>query len=558
MFLPTTKDEARQKGWHQLDIILITGDTYIDSPNIGIAIIGNVLFQAGYKVGIIAQPIDEEVTRLGEPSLFWGISAGSFDSMVANYTATNKRRNQDDLTPGGYNNKRPDRASIYYSNLIRRYFKATRPIILGGIEASTRRIAHYDYWDDKIRRSILFDSKADILVYGMAERTIIQLAEFISQGKDYRDIRGICYISKSTKEDYQVLPSYEEVKDDKNAFIKMFRIFYKNCDPLTAKGLTQRHGDRYLIHNPPSIYLNQQEIDSIYELHYERDIHPYYKKEGSVRAMDTIKYSITSHRGCYGECNFCSISIHQGRTVISRSMDSLLKEAKYITSLKGFKGIINDVGGPTANMYAIECNKKLVSGICKDKSCLSPVICKNLNIDHINQILLLRKIKEIKGIKKIFISSGIRHDMILEDKRNGINFLDELVKYHISGQLKIAPEHIQDNILKLMRKPPKSYLLEFKKTFDLINQKYNKKQFLTYYFISAHPGCQLSDMYKLREFIKKELKIRPQQVQIFTPLPSTYSSLMYYTERDPFSGKSIFVEKKMKNKERQKEVITIS
>ncbi|MCX8069074.1 MAG: YgiQ family radical SAM protein [Thermodesulfovibrionales bacterium] len=555
MFLPTTREEICAKSWHHLDIILITGDTYIDSPNIGIAIIGNILSQSGYKVGIIAQPDDEEITRLGEPRLFWGVSAGSFDSMVANYTATKKRRNQDDLTPGGYNNRRPDRASIYYTNLIRRYFKATRPIVLGGIEASIRRIAHYDYWDDKVRRSILFDSKADIIVYGMAEKTIIQLADFINQGRDIREIRGICYISKEPVDNYQLLPSYEEVREDKKSFIEMFKLFYENNDPLTAKGLCQRHGDRYLIQNPPSFYPSQQELDNIYQLSYEREVHPFYKRKGNVKAMETIRYSITSHRGCYGECNFCSISIHQGRTVISRSIKSILKEAENLTQIKGFRGIISDVGGPTANMYGIECKKKLLSGACKDRNCLSPTICERLDVNHSRQMTLLNEMRLIKGIKKIFIASGIRHDMILEDKKMGINYLKEIVQNHISGQLKIAPEHSEDYILKLMRKPSISYLIEFKKIFDMLNKECNKKQFLTYYFIAAHPGCQISHMNKLKGLLVKELKLMPEQVQIFTPLPSTYSSLMYYTEIDPFSGRKIFVEKNTKNKERQKAVI---
>ncbi|HIJ60933.1 MAG TPA: YgiQ family radical SAM protein [Nitrospirae bacterium] len=555
MFLPTTKDEVIQRGWNQLDIILITGDTYIDSPHIGIAIIGNLLYKAGYKVGIIAQPLEDEIKRLGEPRLFWGVSAGSIDSMVANYTAIKKKRKQDDLTPAGKNDRRPDRASIYYTNLIKRHYKKTKPIVLGGIEASLRRIAHYDYWDDTIRRSILFDSKADILVYGMAEQTIINLAEYISKNKKIDDLRGICYISKKGREDYLPLPPFEKVRQDIQSFIDMFNIFYENNDPLTAKGLFQRHNDRYLIHNPPAFYPTQEQIDSFFELDYERDVHPFYKKQGYVRALDTIRFSITSHRGCYGECSFCSISIHQGRRVISRSIRSILKEVEEITHLKDFNGIISDVGGPTANMYGIDCQKKSIYGGCKGKCCLYPTICKKLNIDHHAQIKLLKKIRSLSGIKRVFVASGLRYDMILNDKKNGINYLHEIIQHHVSGQLKIAPEHTEGEVLSLIRKPSKEYLLEFKKHFDLLNKRLNKNQFLTYYFMSAHPGCEMSHMYKLKQALIRELKMIPEQVQIFTPLPSTYSSLMYYTERNPFTGEKIFVEKNLKKKQRQKDII---
>ena len=558
MFLQTTKEEIQKLGWDRLDIILVTGDAYLDSSFIGVAVIGKVLLNVGYKVGIIAQPdihSEKDITRLGEPQLFWGVTGGAVDSMVANYTALKKPKRNDDFTPGGNNDKRPNRASIVYSNLIRRYFKNTKPIVLGGIEASLRRIAHYDYWDNTVRKSILFDANADILAYGMAEKAVVELAGRLKENLDFRDLKGICYISNEQKDGFILLPSYEEVKSDKLKFIEMFNLFYSNNDPITAKGLSQKQGTRYLIQNPPSPNLTEKEIDAVYDLDYERDVHPYYKKQGSVKALETIKFSIASHRGCYGECNFCSLTVHQGKTVISRSLPSIVKEAEKISKIKNFKGYISDVGGPTANMYGIECRKKTKSGSCENKRCLYPGHCKKLEINHEKQIKLLKRLRHIEGIKKIFVASGIRYDMVLEDGKYGRAYLEEIIRHHISGQLKIAPEHTELKILKSMGKPPIEYLQKFKDAFQEINKKTGKKQFLTYYFIAAHPGCDYSDMQRLHKFIKKELKINPKQVQIFTPLPSTYSTLMYYTQIDPFTGNKIFVEKDMRKKEEQKEKI---
>ncbi|MEW5744225.1 MAG: YgiQ family radical SAM protein [Nitrospirota bacterium] len=556
MFLPTTQEEMQQRGWEDLDIILVTGDTYIDSPYIGVAVIGTLLARAGYRVGVIAQPEvngGADIARLGEPRLFWGITAGSVDSMVANYTALKKRRNSDDFTPGGKNTRRPDRATIAYANLIRRYFKHTRPLVLGGIEASLRRIAHYDYWDDGVRRSVLFDAKADILVYGMGEKAILEIARKLDRQEGIRDIRGICYSAKEPKEGYLVLPSCEEVKRDKAAFIEMFRLFYENSDPLTAKGLCQQQDTRYLVQNPPAWGPTEEELDAIHDMPFERDVHPYYKKQGVVRALDTIQFSITTHRGCYGECNFCAIAVHQGRTIHSRSSASILREAKALTRLPGFKGTVTDAGGPTANMYAIECEKKLSKGSCRNRRCLFPARCKQLKVNHARQRELLRQLRAVPGIKHLFIASGIRYDMIMEDSVCGAAYLRDLVEHHVSGQLKIAPEHTEDAVLKKMGKPGKEYLLAFKDAFDTLNRKLGKKQFLTYYLIAAHPGCDARDMERLRAFTSRELKITPEQVQIFTPLPSTWSALMYYTGADPFTGERIFVEKDMKKKERQKE-----
>lgn len=559
MFLPTTMEEVRKLGWDSLDIILVSGDTYIDSSYNGSALIGKWLYKHGFKVGIIAQPdinSDKDIKRLGEPNLYWAVSAGCVDSMVANYTATKKKRKSDDFTPGGENIRRPDRASIIYTNLIKRFFKnGNAPVVLGGIEASLRRITHYDYWSNNLRRPLIFDAKADILSYGMGEKSMLALAQALKGGREWRNIRGLSYIAKEKKDSYLELPSFEECVKDKREFVKAFDIFYHNCDSITAKGLCQLCGDRYLIQNPPSENFTSEELDSIYSMDFERDVHPYYKAMGEVRALDTIRTSVTTHRGCYGECNFCAIAIHQGRTVISRSQDSIVKEVKEIAFAPKFKGYIADVGGPTANMYDIECSKKLKVGACQDKRCLYPHKCPALKIDHNSQIELLDKLKNIDKIKKIFIASGIRYDMILDDKRNGQMYLEEIIKDHVSGQMKIAPEHTEDKVLSLMGKQGKAPLKEFKEKFYKINSKLGKKQFLTYYLIAAHPGCDEKDMLDLRRFASSELRINPEQVQVFTPTPSTYSTLMYYTEMDPFTNKKLFVEKDNGKKQKQKDIL---
>lgn len=559
MFLPTTMEEVKKLGWNYLDIILISGDTYIDSSYNGSALIGKWLYKHGFKVGIIAQPdinSDVDIKRLGEPKLYWAVSAGCVDSMVANYTATKKKRRSDDFTPGGENTRRPDRASIAYTNLIKRHFKNSEvPIVLGGIEASLRRITHYDYWSNNLRRPLIFDAKADILSYGMGEKSMLELTRAIRDKKDWRNIRGLSYISKEIKEGYLELPSYENCVKDKKEFIKAFETFYHNCDSILSKGLYQKCGDRYLIQNPPSENFSSRELDAIYSMDFERDVHPYYKKMGEVRALDTIKTSVTTHRGCYGECNFCAIAIHQGRTVISRTEDSIVDEVKEITKMKKFKGNIADVGGPTANMYQVECKKKLKFGACQDRRCLYPQKCPALKIDHSKQIDLLKRLKEIDKIKKIFIASGIRYDMILDDKKCGQMYMEEIIKDHVSGQMKIAPEHTEDKVLSLMGKQGKAPLKEFKEKFYQINKKLGKKQFLTYYLIAAHPGCNEKDMLDLKRFASAELRVNPEQVQIFTPTPSTYSTLMYYTEMDPFTGKKLFVEKDNGKKQKQKDIL---
>jgi uncharacterized radical SAM protein YgiQ len=558
MFIPTTTEEAQKLGWHNFDIILVSGDSYIDSPYMGVAVIGHILMDAGYKVGIIAQPdisTGDDITRLGEPNLFWGVSAGSIDSMVSNYTASLKKRKSDDYTPGGLNNRRPDRATIVYTNLIRKFFKQTKPIVLGGMEASLRRIAHYDYWSNKIRRSILFDAKADYLLYGMADRSIIEFAGAILHGNDPKSIRGLCYINKEPIQDYYPLASYEEVSANKIAYIDSFDTFYKNNDPINAKGLVQAHGDRYLVQNPPAFSLNQEELDRIYALPYERAQHPYYEKNGKVKALETIRFSISTHRGCYGECNFCAIAVHEGRTIQWRSKESILNEVEELSNIPKFKGIIQDMGGPTANMYGFECRKKTTRGACQDKRCISPEVCTALRPNHRPQIDLLQSVRELPQVRKVFVASGLRYDLIIDDKQYGNKYLEEILAHHVSGQLKIAPEHTENKILKLMGKPDSEKLLAFQNRVDELNKKLNKNQFLTYYFIAAYPGCSDKEMQQLKNFTSEKLKINPEQVQIFTPTPSTYASVMYYTEMNPFTKEPIFVEKSITNKNRQKEIL---
>lgn len=553
MFLPTTKEEINKLGWDKPDIILISGDTYIDSPFIGTAVIGNWLTSKGFKVAVIAQPDiqTDDIARLGEPALYWGVSAGAMDSFVSNYTALNKFRNDDDLTPGGINNRRPDRASMVYTNLIRKHFKNTKPIVLGGVEASLRRIVHYDFKDNALRRSILFDAKADIISYGMGEKAMLELAEALRDGKEWRAVKGLCYIAKEAPESAIEIPSFEECKADKDNFFKAFTSFYKNETAKQPEVLYQKHADRYLVHNPRQPLLTTEELDAVYDLDYTREVHPFYAKIGKVKAQDTIKFSITTHRGCVGECNFCSIAVHQGKEVVSRSEESVLKEAEKITKLKDFKGYITDLGGPTANMFAIKCSVNGNAGNCENKRCLFPDVCENLVFGHNRQMEMLKKVSMLEGVKKVFISSGIRYDMICGDGENGQKYLDLIVDRHTSGQMKIAPEHCDDTVLALMGKPSAKQLKQFTEMFKQSNKK---NQFLTYYFIAAYPGCGEREMRNLQNFIGRNLRINPEQVQIFTPTPSTNATMMYYCEKD-LSGNKIFVEKDRNNKQKQKRII---
>lgn len=557
-YLPTTREEMDARGWDRCDVILVSGDAYIDSPFIGVAVVGRILEREGYRVGVIGQPdiATDNIMRLGEPRLFWGVSGGSVDSMVANYTATKKFRKSDDYTPGGVNNARPDRAVLAYTNLIRKHFKNTVPIVLGGIEASLRRVTHYDYWTNKLRKPVLFDAKADYLIYGMGEGAIVELPKRLERGESPLDIRGLCYIAKAPVEDYLPLPSHQECLDNKERYIDLFDIFYDNNDPISAKGLCQEVDGRFSIQNPPADYLDEGEMDAVSALPFTRELHPYHRPKGAVKCLETIKFSIMTHQGCWGECNFCAIGVHQGRTIRTRSEESILNEATQFTEYKDFKGIISDVGGPTANMYGYECTKKLKHGTCDHQRCVDDThLCKKMKVDHTRVINLLRRLREVRGIKKAFVASGVRYDLINEDKRQGYDYLKEMVRYHISGQMKVAPEHTSPHVLHLMNKPGKQTLVDFKKLYDRLNREEGKNQFLTYYLIAAHPGCTEKDMHDLKRFTTQELKMNPEQAQVFTPTPGTYSAVMYYTEMDPQTRQKIFVEKDTARKEKQKQIV---
>jgi uncharacterized radical SAM protein YgiQ len=551
MYLPVTQDEMKALGWDRPDVVLVTGDTYIDSPHIGVALIGKYLMKHGYKTAIIAQPSirdGSDISRLGEPRLFWGVSAGCVDSMVANYTATQKTRHQDDYTPGGVN-VRPDRASIVYTNLIRRYFKNTVPIVLGGIEASLRRIAHYDYSSHSIRRSVLLDAKADILAYGMAEKTVVELADKLKEAKDWRHIKGICYAAREYPETFVSLPAYEKVSSDTLSFLEMSKRFYQLANN-PVQGFIQKHKDRYLVHNPAHPPLTPAELDDCYDMAFERDAHPFYKT-GEIRALVTIRQSITTHRGCFGQCHFCAIAVHQGKSVVSRSVRSILKEADRIRQLEGFNGIITDAGGPTANMYGAGCRNNWE---CTDRHCLTPEVCSNLLFGHKRQMEMLNKLRSLPDIKRVFISSGLRHDLVTADKKYGSRYVNQLVNHHVSGQLKLAPEHVDQTVLSLMNKSPVQSLMEFKVLFEDARARSKKRVYLTYYLMAAHPGCTQEQMHSLKTFLIHTLNHIPRQIQIFTPTPSTLSTAMYYCGTD-LDGNRIYCETDQKSRQKQKAIV---
>ena len=554
MFLPISRQEVEKLGWDYIDVILISGDAYIDSPFSGIAVVGKYLLKHGFRVAVISQPdidCDKDITIFGEPRLFWGISAGCVDSMVANYTSSGKPRKQCDFTPNGINNKRPDRASIVYTTLIRRYFKNTKPIVLGGIEASLRRIAHYDFKTDKVRRSILFDAKADYIIYGMGELPVLELAKALDNNESVENIKGLCFISKDKVSNAVEMPSFEEVCTDKRAFYNMFKIFYNNSEAVSGKRLMQKTGDRYLIQNPPAYY-DDNILDEISDIEYERAVHPQIK--GKVKAIDTIKTSIISHRGCFGGCSFCAIAVHQGRRVVSRSAASIEKEVKSMVSIKWFSGTITDIGGPTGNMYMMKCKKMEKLGACTHKHCLYPEVCNGMNTDHAPLLNMLESIKNIKGVKNLFATSGIRADLAVKDKENGKRYISEIAKNYVSGQLKMAPESADLKVLKAMKKPDNSSFLEFCSLYKNYSKKYNKNQYISCYFIAAHPAESEKEAYNTRKFIEKNLDFNPEQVQIFTPTPSTWATCAYYTGLDE-DGNNIYVEKSLSKKEKYKSII---
>lgn len=564
--IPVTREEMLKLGWDQADVILVSGDAYIDSPYSGVALIGRTLVNAGYRVAILSQPDMRDplaFKKLGEPALFWGVSPGCVDSMVANYTASGKRRRQDDFTPGGENNRRPDRAAIVYSNAIRSAWKPAKPILLGGVESSLRRVSHYDFWSDKVRRPIVCDAKADALSYGMGERTVLEFADALKNGRDWRSIRGLCYMAGEKNfvlpDNAVELPSYAEVSaatdEGRKAFAEAFRLFSDNQDPVTARVLVQKVDNRYLVHNTPSPPLEQDELDAVHDVKWALDAPASIRSQGEIRALDTVRFSVTTHRGCYGGCRFCAIAVHQGRRIVSRSPESVVNEVNRFLSHPRFRGIVSDVGGPTANMYGFDCARKASAGACKNKACLFPSVCPSLKVDHRPQLKLLEKLRSLPGIRRVFVASGIRPDLVSADSACGDRYIDAIVRHHVSGQLKLAPEHVVPRVLEFMGKPGVESLLKFKRKFEAANRRFGKKQFLTYYFIAAHPGCTQADMHELKRFATRELKLNPEQVQIFTPTPLTAATCMYYTGIDPVSGRSVYVARSPGEKNRQKNVL---
>ena len=556
-FLPVTKKDMEARGWEQLDFVYVTGDAYVDHSSFGTAIISRLLESRGYKVGIIPQPDwrrKESIAVLGEPRLGFLVSAGNMDSMVNHYTVAKKHRQKDSYSPGGKMGLRPDRAVIVYSNLIRQTFKKT-PIILGGIEASLRRMAHYDYWENKVKHSILIDSGADLISYGMGEHSIIEIAEALDSGIPVAEITyvaGTVYKCKDLSRAYApiVLPSYEEVKEDKMSYAKSFAIQYQNTDPFTAGTMAESYGNKgYVIQNPPALPLTQNEMDDVYDLPYVGSYHPMYEKDGGIPALEEIRFSLTSNRGCFGSCSFCALTFHQGRILQTRSHESILKEAVHMTEEKDFKGYIHDVGGPTADFRQPSCQKQLTRGVCKNRHCLFPEPCKNLTADHKDYVSLLRKLRNLLKVKKVFVRSGVRFDYVLADPDK--TFLNELAKYHVSGQLRVAPEHVSNQVLKYMGKPSHEVYQKFLEEFDKANQKAGLQQFAVPYFMSSHPGCTMKEAVKLAEYVR-DLGFTPEQVQDLYPTPSTLSTCMYYTGIHPLTGEKVYVPKNAHEKSIQR------
>ena len=559
-FLPICKKDMEERGWEQLDFVYISGDAYVDHPSFGHAIITRLLESHGFKVGIIAQPDWKDknsITILGEPRLGFLVSAGNMDSMVNHYSVSKKHRRTDAYTPGGVMGKRPDYAAVVYSNLIRQVYKKT-PIILGGIEASLRRLAHYDYWSDKLKRSILLDSGADLISYGMGEHSIIEIAEALDSGiavSDITFIAGTVYKTKSLDSVYdaEILPGYEDMKQDKLEYARSFYTQYCNTDPFAGKRLVEPYNDHlYVVQNPPALPLSEGEMDDVYGLPYMRTYHPSYEKDGGVPAISEVKFSLISNRGCFGGCSFCALTFHQGRIMQVRSHESLLDEAKMITQEKDFKGYIHDVGGPTANFRQPACEKQLTHGACQNRQCLFPTPCRNLRADHTDYVNLLRELRAIPGVKKVFIRSGIRFDYLLADEDP--TFLRELVEYHVSGQLKVAPEHVSDQVLRYMGKPRHAVYEKFCRKYAALNEKLGKKQYLVPYLMSSHPGCGLREAVELAEYVR-DLGYMPEQVQDFYPTPSTLSTVMYYTGLDPRTMEPVYVPTDPHEKEMQRALI---
>ena len=559
-FLPVNRQDMISRGWDQVDFAYITGDAYVDHSSFGPAIIGRVLESRGYKVGMIPQPDwrnAESINVFGRPRLGFLISGGNMDSMVNHYTVSKKKRRDDAYSPGGIMGKRPDRATIVYSNLVRQLYKDV-PIIIGGIEASLRRLAHYDYWSDSLKRSILLDSQADILSYGMGERSIVEIAEALDSGllvEHITFIQGTVYKTRELENvyDYQLLPAYEDLKKDKINYAKSFYVQYQNTDPYTGKRLVEAYDNgMYIVQNPPSEPMTQIEMDDVYGLPYMNTYHPMYEASGGIPAISEIKFSLTSNRGCFGACSFCALAFHQGRIIQTRSKESLVNEAIRMTEDKDFKGYIHDVGGPTANFRQPACAKQIGKGACSNRQCLFPKPCPNLKIDHSEYLDILRTLRNLPKVKKVFVRSGVRFDYALYDKKD--TFIRELCKHHISGQLRVAPEHVSDNVLRLMGKPDNSVYTKFVEKCTKINEQLDKKQYLVPYLMSSHPGSTLKDAIKLAEYIR-DIGYMPEQVQDFYPTPSTISTCMYYTGVDPRDLKPVYTAKNPHEKAMQRALI---
>ena len=559
-FLPISKEDMIERGWYYYDFLVVTGDAYVDHPSFGAAVISRVLEAEGYRVAILAQPdwhTCDAFTAMGKPRYGVLIGAGNLDSMVAHYTAAKKRRSNDAYSPGEKPGRRPDRAVIVYANRAREAFPGI-PVVIGGLEASLRRFAHYDYWEDKVRRPVLFDSGADLLVYGMGEYATIEIAKRLSKGtpvSEIRDVRGTAFIGDKFEDcafEYIQCASYEKVSSDKRSYAEANMLQYNEHDPVRGKALIQPVGEKYLIVNPPQMPLSTEDFDRVSELPYTRQPHPVYDSMGGVPAIAEVRFSVIHNRGCFGACNFCSLAFHQGRMVTSRSHESVIREVTALTKEPDFKGYIHDVGGPTANFRRPSCQKQLKVGMCKNKNCLTPTPCKNLDADHTDYLNLLRKLRAIPGVKKVFVRSGIRFDYLLQDKSG--EFFAELVKYHISGQLKVAPEHCIDSVLDYMAKPHNEVYNRFMEKYARMNHRYGKEQYLVPYLISSHPGSSLADAVALAEYLNKTGR-QPEQVQDFYPTPGTLSTCMYYTGIDPRTMKSVYVPRSPREKAMQRALL---
>ncbi|WP_319408420.1 YgiQ family radical SAM protein [uncultured Desulfosarcina sp.] len=558
-FLPVSRSDMQQRGWDELDVILITGDAYVDHPAYGVALIGRVLESHGYRVGVIAQPdwrTAEDFTRLGRPRLFFGITSGNVDSMVANYTANKRPRQKDDYAPGGRAGLRPDRALIAYANRVRQAFKDV-PVVVGGMEASMRRLAHYDFWDNRIRRSILFDARADILVYGMGENQVLEIARRLSAGEAIQTldfIPGTAVIRKDPAflDELVTIPACEAVADSHEQFNRAFQLFYREQNPVTARPVVQAHGDRYAVVYPPPMPSSPAELDAIYELNYRRVWHPIYDAAGGVPGLETVRHSLVTHRGCSGECNFCSLYFHQGRMVQSRSADSIVSEARRLARDPAFRGTITDMGGPTANLYGADCPRWAKKGFCRNKRCMAPQTCPSLDPGYGRSLPLYRRIREIPGVNHAFIGSGFRHDLFVGSQADAC--LEELCRFHVSGRMKVAPEHISDPVLDAMGKPRKETYDAFVNRFNRINQRLPSRRYLVNYFISAHPGSTLKDALEMALYLIQR-GIHPEQVQDFIPLPLTLSGAMYHTEKNPITGQRMHVAKTFRERKMQRALV---